>query len=121
MEQDIQREAARLIRNITRYLGKDAKDIMTHRRNIVAIDAGEDLESTLKFMLGEKYSRFPVYEESIDEITGFFYLREAMAFLIVLVQNVSYDLLQDIFQSYKPGSLPVLVQHDYDLALLLIK
>ncbi len=79
MEQDIQREAARLIRNITRYLGKDAKDIMTHRRNIVAIDAGEDLESTLKFMLGEKYSRFPVYEESIDEITGFFHLREAMA------------------------------------------
>ena len=31
-------EAAKLIRNILRYMDKDAKDIMTHRRDIVAID-----------------------------------------------------------------------------------
>ena len=41
----LQREAARLIRNIVRYLDKDAKDIMTHRRNIVAIDGREKLAS----------------------------------------------------------------------------
>ena len=38
----LQREAARLIRNIVRYLDKDAKDIMTHRRNI------QDFRSTGK-------------------------------------------------------------------------
>ena len=32
------RKAAGLIRNIFRYMDKDAKDIMTHRKNIVAID-----------------------------------------------------------------------------------
>lgn len=31
-------EAAELIRNIFRYMDKDARDIMTHRRDIVAID-----------------------------------------------------------------------------------
>ena len=74
----LQLEAARLIRNIVRYLDKDAKDIMTHRRNIVAIDGREKLEDALRFMLEETYSRFPVYREGIDEIIGFMHLREAM-------------------------------------------
>ncbi len=71
-------EAAELIRNIVRYLDKDAKDIMTHRRNIVAIDGKETLEAALRFMLEESYSRFPIYREGIDEIIGFMHLREAM-------------------------------------------
>ena len=78
MDEVIQKEATQLIRNVFRYLDKDAKDIMTHRKNIVAIDAEEILEDALKFMLEENYSRFPVYVESIDEIIGFMHLREAM-------------------------------------------
>lgn len=75
---ELQKEAAGLIRNIIRYLDKDAKDIMTHRRNIVAIDGEEKLEDALKFMLEESYSRFPIFKEGIDEIIGFMHLREAM-------------------------------------------
>ena len=78
MDEVIQKEATQLIRNVFRYLDKDAKDIMTHRKNIVAIDEEEILEDALKFMLEENYSRFPVYVESIDEIIGFMHLREAM-------------------------------------------
>ena len=68
----------KLIRNIVRYLDKDAKDIMTHRRDIVGIDEEEILETALKFMLGERFSRFPVYREDIDEIIGTIHLRDAM-------------------------------------------
>ncbi len=75
---EFEREAAELIRNIVRYLDKDAKDIMTHRRNIVAIDGEEKLEDALRFMLKESHSRFPIYREGIDEIIGFMHLREAM-------------------------------------------
>ena len=74
----MQKEAAVLIRNIFRYMDKDAKDIMTHRKNIVAIDGEEILEDALRFMLEESYSRFPIYHEDIDEITGFLHLREAI-------------------------------------------
>ena len=72
------KEAADLIRNIFRYMDKDAKDIMTHRRDIVAIDGEETLEKALKFMLDEKFSRFPIYRDDIDEIIGIFHLRDAM-------------------------------------------
>lgn len=50
---------------------------MTHRKNIVAIDGEESLEDAFKFMLGESFSRFPIYHEDIDEIIGFLHLREA--------------------------------------------
>ena len=79
-EEEIQlgAEAAKLIRNIFRYMDKDAKDIMTHRRDIVAIDGEETLEDAIHFMLDESFSRFPIYREDIDEITGIIHLRDAM-------------------------------------------
>lgn len=78
MDEGMQKEAASLIRNIFRYMDKDARDIMTHRKNIVALDAQETLEDALRFMLGENFSRFPIFREDIDEIIGFLHLREAM-------------------------------------------
>ena len=72
-------EASELIKNIFRYMDKDAKDIMTHRKNIVAVEDEESLESALLYMLEEKYSRFPVFHEDIDEITGTLHLRDVMA------------------------------------------
>lgn len=71
-------EAAELIRNILRYMEKDANDIMTHRRDIIAVDGEETLEGALRFMLAENYSRFPIYEEDIDTIIGTVHLRDAM-------------------------------------------
>lgn len=78
MDEGMKKEAAALIRNIFRYMDKDAKDIMTHRKNIIAIDGEEKLEDALKFMLNKNFSRFPVYKEDIDEIVGFLHLRDAM-------------------------------------------
>lgn len=79
MDEGMKKQAAALIRNIFRYMDKDAKDIMTHRKNIIAIDGEEKLEDALKFMLDENFSRFPIYKEDIDEIIGFLHLRDAMA------------------------------------------
>ena len=78
MDDGLKKEAAALIRNIFRYMDKDAKDIMTHRKNIIAIDGKETLEDALKVMLDENFSRFPIYKEDIDEIVGFLHLRDAM-------------------------------------------
>ena len=78
MDEARQGTTDKLIRNVFRYMDKNARDIMTHRKNIVAIDEEESLEDALHFMLETNYSRFPIYRESIDEIIGFMHLREAM-------------------------------------------
>ncbi|MEF9941377.1 MAG: hemolysin family protein [Lachnospiraceae bacterium] len=67
---------AEMIRNIFEYGDKNVKDIMTHRKNIIAIDSNQTLEEALTFILEENYSRFPVYEGDIDTITGILYLRD---------------------------------------------
>lgn len=72
------RREMKMITNIFEYMDSDAKDIMMHRKNIVALDGEESLEKALTFMLEENKSRFPVYEEDIDNIVGILHIRDAM-------------------------------------------
>ncbi len=69
---------AEMITNIFEFGDKEAKDIMTHRNTIVAIDSDTPLKEAIRFMLSEKYSRYPVYEENIDHIVGVLHLKDAM-------------------------------------------
>ena len=58
MDEARQGTADKLIRNVFRYMDKNARDIMTHRKNIVAIDEEESLEDALHFMLEIQDFRF---------------------------------------------------------------
>ena len=62
---------AEMITNIFEFGDKEAKDIMTNRKNILAIEQDTRLEDAITQMLDAGKSRFPVYHENIDEIVGF--------------------------------------------------
>ena len=68
---------AQMINNIFEFSDKEAKDIMTHRSNIVAIDGNTTLQEAVTFMLDEKNSRYPVYIENIDHIIGIIHVKDA--------------------------------------------
>lgn len=76
----IQASEAEMISNIFEFGDKEAQDIMTHRNNVVAIDADTSLKDAITFMLEGKNSRYPVYEENIDHIVGILHLKDAMRF-----------------------------------------
>lgn len=69
---------AEMITNIFEFGDKEAKDIMTHRNNIIAVDGDTPLKEAIRFMLSEKNSRYPVYEENIDHVIGILHLKDAM-------------------------------------------
>lgn len=70
---------AEMITNIFELDGKEASDIMTHRTNIVALDAQMPLKEAVSFILKEgKNSRYPVYEKDIDNIIGVLHMKDAM-------------------------------------------
>ena len=73
----LQESEAQMITNIFEFTDKDAKDIMTHRSNIVAIEAQTPLREAVDFMLNEKNSRYPVYIENIDHIIGIIHVKDA--------------------------------------------
>lgn len=78
----LEENEVRMIKNVLQYSGKNARDIMTHRKDIIAVDGSETLEHTLQFMLDERFTRFPVYEENIDDIIGTIHLRDAMKYYL---------------------------------------
>lgn len=69
---------AEMIHNIFEFGDKEAKDIMTHRKNIVAIDGTTTFLEALTFIKENNYSRFPVYIGDIDNIIGVLHIKEAL-------------------------------------------
>ena len=51
---------AEMIQNIFEFTDKEAQDVMTHRRNIIAVEGNTTLQDAMDFMLDERHSRFPV-------------------------------------------------------------
>lgn len=68
---------AEMISNIFEMGDKEAQDIMTHRVNVIAVDGNSTLREALDFMLDGNKSRYPVYDEDLDDIIGILHLRDA--------------------------------------------
>ncbi len=68
---------AEMITNIFEFGDKEARHIMTRRNNILGVDRDVTLGEALDQMLAEGKSRFPVYEENIDNIIGILHFRDA--------------------------------------------
>lgn len=85
---------AEMIHNIFEFGDKEAKDIMTHRKNIIALDGTMTFRQTLEFIKENGYSRFPVYLSDIDNIVGVLHIKEALA--LSLEQSVHDMQIRDI-------------------------
>ena len=55
-----------LINNIFEFGDKEAKDIMTPRQKIVAVENTQTVEQALQLAVENNFSRYPVYEEDLD-------------------------------------------------------
>lgn len=67
-----------LIANLFEFDDKIAAEIMTHRTEIEALPAGAGLEETMSFLYDTKYTRFPVYEGSVDNIVGVLHVKDLL-------------------------------------------
>ncbi|NLL77250.1 MAG: HlyC/CorC family transporter [Clostridiales bacterium] len=74
----LQETEAEMITNIFEFGDTEAQEIMTHRKNIVAVEGTMSLKEAISFMMNANNSRFPVYEENIDHIIGIVHMRDAM-------------------------------------------
>ncbi|MBQ5431797.1 MAG: HlyC/CorC family transporter [Lachnospiraceae bacterium] len=69
---------AEMIENIFAFDDKDAKDIMTHRGDIIALDGESTLEDAIKTFDESHFSRFPVYSGSLDNVIGTIHMKELL-------------------------------------------
>ena len=71
---------AEMINNIFEFGDKEAKDIMTHRKNLIVIDGNLSYNDAFSFIIENSKSRYPVYLDDIDNIIGVLHIKDAFAF-----------------------------------------
>ncbi|MBQ6660404.1 MAG: HlyC/CorC family transporter [Lachnospiraceae bacterium] len=74
----IEEDEAEMISNIMEFSETQAKNIMTNRTKIEAFSTEDTLEHVLHCMLHSNYSRYPLYEENLDNIVGILYLKDVI-------------------------------------------
>ena len=67
-----------MIENVLELGETTAEEIMTPRTDLVAIDVNDGLEKILDTIRDKGHSRIPVYEETIDHITGLIYAKDLL-------------------------------------------
>jgi CBS domain protein len=65
-----------LLTNILRYGDFSVRSVMTPRRDIIAIHSSASAAEIIALSQKSHFSRFPVYDSSIDSIQGFFYIKD---------------------------------------------
>ena len=67
-----------LIQNVFEFDDRRVINIQTLRKNVSAINVTTSVRDAIDFAIQEGYSRYPVYEESIDNIIGILYTKDLM-------------------------------------------
>ena len=98
-EEDGNIEAAEkeMIENIFEFNNTTAADVMVHRTEMTAIDVEDSNEEILKIIDETGFSRFPVFEEEIDNVIGVLNTRK---FLMSLCSDTPMTVRDLIFEPY---------------------
>jgi CBS domain containing-hemolysin-like protein len=74
----IEEDERALIESVVEFGETRAGEIMTPRTEICAIPIGSTVRDARDQMIEEKYSRLPVYRDTIDNIEGMIYVRDLL-------------------------------------------
>ena len=77
-DRDLNVEEKEMIKGVVDLAEKDAKDIMVPRTDVVFIPTDMPLDEVLDLIAESGFSRFPVYEETIDNVIGILYVKDLM-------------------------------------------
>jgi putative hemolysin len=72
----LEEEDRKLIHSVVAFGDKSVREVMTPRPSIVGIAVTKSLEDLRQLVIHERYSRIPVFQDSIDNIIGFIHVRD---------------------------------------------
>ena len=88
----IQLDEKEMINNIFEFNDITTSEVMTHRTDIFAIDINSNIEDILKELDDYKYSRVPVYNDTIDNIEGILFVKDLLKYFrtkkVIKIKNI---------------------------------
>ena len=93
-----------LIKNILQLENKSVEDVMVPRGEIISVDNKQNYNQIFDIIKEESHSRLPVYENNLDNIVGFFHVKD-----FIKINKNEFDLnliLRDVL--YTAPKSPIL-------------
>jgi putative hemolysin len=119
----IDKEERELIHRTMDFNDILAREILIPRTDMVAIDVNQPIEEIKKIFFEERFSRVPVYEESIDKIIGILSEKEFFAHLLMYNKVDVRELLRNplfVVESMRISTLlPKLQKNKVHMAIVL--
>lgn len=75
----LDRDTATLLSRTLAFSQHTAQDVMTPRPRVAAVERGDSAQSVIELARTTGHSRFPVIDESIDDIVGIVHVKQAVA------------------------------------------
>mgnify|MGYP001064628175 CR=1 FL=1 len=95
----IDKEEKEMINNVFEFNDKTASEIMIPRKEVYALDMNLSISKVLEEITDNedfRYSRIPVYEETIDEIKGIVYIKD----ILLSTKNKSVKVKNLVKEAY---------------------
>ncbi|MGB6429228.1 MAG: hemolysin family protein [Candidatus Acidiferrales bacterium] len=89
----IERDEAQMIEQVVEFSEKRMREVMTPRPDVVVIPASSTLEQLRRLMIETKFSRVPVYGETLDDVIGIAYSRDLLQ---VSEQDARHRLVREL-------------------------
>ena len=70
-----------MLKGIASFTEKEVSNVMKPRIDIVAVEVGMPFREMLDTVIKSGFSRIPVYEESLDKVSGILYVKDLLPYL----------------------------------------
>ena len=80
-DEDELKEEKNMLEGIVRFGDETAKEVMTSRQDVVALDFQSKFPDVINCIIENNYSRIPVYQDSIDNVRGILYIKDLLPHL----------------------------------------
>lgn len=80
-EQDTTKEEQKILRGIVSFGNTDTRQVMRPRIDIFALNEEMSFEEVVESILKFGYSRVPVFQEHMDNVTGVLYVKDLLPYL----------------------------------------
>ena len=74
-------EEKNMLKGIATFTEKEVSSVMKPRIDIIAVEQGMDFRNMLETVIQSGFSRIPVYEESLDKVSGILYVKDLLPYL----------------------------------------
>lgn len=98
---ELEKDQQEMIRGIVELSDTTVKEIMVPRTDTVFLSADASKEELLDCISKSEHSRFPVYQDTVDNVIGILHVKDALK---ALVNNSTFDIHQLV---RKPFFIPV--------------